>query len=168
MSENAFLDWAIQLLEQIDRSAEEKEWCRRYSVYPANPGQESLLGNLYTFIDRTDEEGLVITNYGEVIQRWGLKEQHIAVADAEWLAAQPYLCVLASIAWHFRRDHFSEGSLISDSIANGTLLRLLRRLKILCPTSAPATTLGNLYCCECCNIPEKPGVYSQKIHGLRR
>lgn len=34
--------------------------------------------------------------------------------------------VARCIAWHFRRDHFCEGSLISDSIAGGHMLRLLK------------------------------------------
>ena len=34
--------------------------------------------------------------------------------------------ILGCIAWHFRRDHFIEGSLISDSIAGGHMLRLLK------------------------------------------
>jgi hypothetical protein len=154
-----FFVWAIALLEEIEQSSEKKAWCQSYSVYSSNPGQETLRRELHSFMDRAYEEGLIIANYGEVIQRWGLEEQHVAAADAKWLAAQPYICVLASIAWHFRRDHFSEGSLISDSIASGTLLRLFRRLRLLCPTVAPATTLENLYCCECGNIPETPGVY---------
>ena len=33
--------------------------------------------------------------------------------------------ILACVAWHFRRDHFSEGSLISESIAEGHMLSLL-------------------------------------------
>ena len=34
--------------------------------------------------------------------------------------------ILGCIAWHFRRDHFSEGSLIADSVAEGHMLRMLK------------------------------------------
>ena len=88
-----------------------------------------------------------------------LEERSIANADPEWLETQPYLCVLACIAWHFRRDHFCEGSLINQNIADGIMLRLFRRLKLVCPTLSPPTTLQSLYCCECENIPETSGVY---------
>ena len=138
MTENLFLDWAIKLLEQIETSEEKKLWCRRYSVYSRSPGQKTLSRDLHDFVDRTYQAGLVIQNYHEVIQKWGLEERNIAIAPPGWLEMQPYLCVLACIAWHFRRDHFCEGSLISQSIAEGVLLRLFRRLKALCPTAVPA------------------------------
>ena len=127
MTENLFLDWAIKLLEQIETSEEKKLWCRRYSVYSRSPGQKTLARDLHDFVDRTYQAGLVIQNYHEVIQKWGLEERNIAIAPPGWLEMQPYLCVLACIAWHFRRDHFCEGSLISQSIAEGVLLRLFRR-----------------------------------------
>ena len=113
MTEDLFLDWAIKLLGQIETSEEKKLWCRRYSVYSRSPGQETLSRDLHDFADRTYQAGLVIQNYHEVIQKWGLEERNIAIADPGWLETQPYLCVLACIAWHFRRDHFCEGSLIS-------------------------------------------------------
>ena len=128
-------------------------------MYSSNPGQEELLRDLNTFEDRAYGEGLVISNYQEVLRRWQLEERSIANADPEWLETQPYLCVLACIAWQFRRDHFCEGSLINQSIADGIMLRLFRRLKLVCPTLSPPTTLQSLYCCECENIPEKAGVY---------
>ena len=121
MTENLFLDWAIKLLEQIETSEEKKLWCRRYSVYSRSPGQKTLARDLHDFVDRTYQAGLVIQNYHEVIQKWGLEERNIAIAPPGWLEMQPYLCVLACIAWHFRRDHFCEGSLISQSIAEGVL-----------------------------------------------
>ena len=159
MTEDLFLDWALKLLEQIETSEEKKLWCRRYSVYSRSPGQKTLSRDLHDFVDRTYQAGLVIQNYHEVIQKWGLEERNISIADPGWLETQPYLCVLACIAWHFRRDHFCEGSLISQSIAEGVLLRLFRRLKALCPTAAPAVTLQELCCDGCRAVPEVPGVY---------
>ena len=159
MTEDLFLDWALKLLEQIETSEEKKLWCRRYSVYSRSPGQKTLSRDLHDFVDRTYQAGLVIQNYHEVIQKWGLEERNIAIAPPGWLETQPYLCVLACIAWHFRRDHFCEGSLISQSIAEGVLLRLFRRLKALCPTAVPAVTLQELCCNDCHSVPEVPGVY---------
>ena len=159
MAEFSFLDWAIDLLEQIENSQEKKAWCYHYSVYSSNPGQEDLFHDLNVFVDRAYEKGLVISNYQEVLRRWQFEERSIADADPAWLETQPYLCVLACIAWHFRRDHFCEGALINRSIADGIMLRLLRRLKLVCPTSSLATTLQTLYRSECENIPETSGVY---------
>lgn len=159
MAEDLFLDWAIKFLEQIETSEEKKIWCRQYSVYSYGSGQEKLSQNLSDFVDSTDQAGLVIPNYCEVIQKWDIDEGNIATADSEWLETQPYLCVLACIAWHFRRDHFCEGSLINKSIAEGALFRLFRRLKALCPTAAPAVTLQELWCNGCHSVPNAPGVY---------
>ena len=159
MAEFSFLDWAIDLLEQIENSQEKNAWCHHYSVYSSNPGQEDLFHDLNVFVDRAYEKGLVISNYQEVLRRWQLEERSIANADPEWLETQPYLCVLACIAWHFRRDHFCEGSLINQSIADGIMLRLFRRLKLVCPTLSPPTTRQSLYCCECENKQKKAGVY---------
>ena len=80
MTENLFLDWAIKLLEQIETSEEKKLWCRRYSVYSRSPGQKTLSRDLHDFVDRTYQAGLVIQNYHEVIQKWGLEERNIAIA----------------------------------------------------------------------------------------
>lgn len=159
MTGSEFLSWAIDLLEQIDNSPEKKAWCHHYSVYSSDPRQEELSHDLDDFMTGAYENGLVISNYHDVLQRWSLDEQSVAGADPAWLETQPYLCVLACIAWHFRRDHFSEGSLISESIAEGVMLRLLCRLQSLCPAAAPATTLQTLYRCGCDCIPEVSGVY---------
>ena len=90
MTEDLFLDWALKLLEQIETSEEKKLWCRRYSVYSRSPGQETLSRNLHDFVDRTYQAGLVIQNYHEVIQKWGLEERNIAIAPPGWLETQPY------------------------------------------------------------------------------
>lgn len=159
MAEHLFLDWAVSLLEKIEASQEKKTWYRRYSVYSSTPGQEELLRDLKIFMVGAYENGLVISNYQEVFQRWQLEERSAADADPAWLETQPYLCVLACISWHFRRDHFCEGALIAQSIADGIMLRLFHRLRLLCPAAAPATTLQTLYHCGCSCVPEVSGVY---------
>ena len=118
----SLIDWSIRLLEEIETSPEKQEWCKAYSIYTSNPGQEELLQDLNVFADRAYENGLVFSNYQEVLRRWQLEERSIADANPVWLETQPYLCVLACIAWHFRRDHFCEGSLINQSIADGIRL----------------------------------------------
>ena len=102
---------------------------------------------------------MVISNYRQVIEQWSLDKDQIMQADSDWLIRQPYLSVLASIAWHFRRDHFCEGALINDSIASGAMLRLFQRLKEVCPSSWPAVTVGELCANHCRSIPDAPGIY---------
>lgn len=154
-----FFDSSIQLLTDIQNSPEKIKWCKEYNVYHPPVGQEELLANIHHFIDNVYGAGLVISNYAQVVQRWDLKEYHMVQADTEWLHHQSYLPTLATIAWHFRRDHFMEGSLINTSIASGALLRLFLRLKGISPSPGPAVTLGELIQSNCSNIPEEPGVY---------
>ena len=159
MGTKDFLRNAVSLLERIGNSPELKSWCRHYSVY-APPQDHALLeAELLSFIDQTYRESLVIVNYGQVIEKWELHDQDIASVSPEWLSVQPYICVLASITWHFRRDHFQNGALISESIASGALLRLFQRLHELCSWPSVATTLQTLYCEDCQSIPNDSGVY---------
>ena len=159
MGAKDFLRNAVSLLERIDNSPELKSWCRHYSVY-APPQDHALLeAELLSFIDQTYRESLVIVNYRQVIEKWELHDQDIASVSPEWLSVQPYICVLASIAWHFRRDHFQNGALISESIASGALMRIFRRLNDLCSWPSVATTLQTLYCEDCQSIPNDSGVY---------
>lgn len=154
-----FVEQAIALLEEIEASPEKLEWCEKYSVYAPQPGQEGMACRLYAFMDHAPAMGLVITNYHQVIQHYRLREDDIMAADPAWLERQPYLATLASIGYHFRRDHFDEGFLIHSSIASGAMLRMLRHLKDKCFGPNIATTLGTLYSLSCQNIPDGPGVY---------
>lgn len=153
------IDLSIQLLTHIQTSPEKLQWCREYSAYHRPAGQEKLLADIRHFIDNVYGAGLVISNYSRVATLWNLDESEMDRASIPWLSRQPYLSVLAAIAWHFRRDHFIEGSLINTSIASGALLRLFLRLKEISPTPGPAVTLRELIQSNCSNIPEEPGVY---------
>ena len=156
---DTFLEWSIALLEEIEASPEKTEWCRKYSVYAANPEQDELSRSLHTFMEQAYKNGLVITNYRQVIQRYSLDESAIANADSSWLEEQAYLPTLACVAYHFRRDHFSEGSLISESIASGAMLQMLHHLKSKSHGTGVATTLETLHQFACQCIPDAPGVY---------
>ena len=64
-------------------------------------------------------------NYSEVVSE-ALTDEEVAKPTEEILNRLTTEQIVGCIAWHFRRDHFSEGSLISDSIANGYMLMLLK------------------------------------------
>ncbi len=68
---------------------------------------------------------IVVKNYRELVEECGgdawvgnPTDEKLELLDAEH--------VLGCIAWHFRRDHFAEGSLIDDSIADGHMLCMLK------------------------------------------
>ena len=109
MTEDLFLDWALKLLEQIETSEEKKLWCRRYSVYSRSPGQKTLSRDLHDFVDRTYQAGLVIQNYHEVIQKWGLEERNIAIAPPGWLEMQPYFVCIGLYRMAFPQRPFLRG-----------------------------------------------------------
>lgn len=52
-----FLNWAISLLEEIESSHEKKSWCKGYSIYTRNTGQEELEHNLDLFMQRSYDAG---------------------------------------------------------------------------------------------------------------
>ena len=66
-----------------------------------------------------------ITNYMEVVEDAGMIGR-VASPTEESLAALTPEQILGCIAWHFRRDHFDNGSLIANSIAEGHMLRMLK------------------------------------------
>ena len=68
---------------------------------------------------------MVVTNYGELVKECGC-EKWVAYPTDQRLELLDASHVLGCIAWHFRRDHFSEGSLIADSVAEGHMLRMLK------------------------------------------
>lgn len=151
-----FLDWAVALLESIENDPAKKVWCRQYSVYSSDALHHPLSAEINLLLQKSYHSGILISNYREAAQLCGLDDSQMEHPVAEELS---YLAVLACITWHFRRDHFAEGALVRESIANGMLLRLYHRLKLLCSTSYPATTLASLLHSNCEIIPNRPGIY---------
>ena len=112
MAEFSFLDWVIDLLEQIENSQEKEAWCHHYSVYSSNPGQEDLFHDLNVFVDRAYEKGLVISNYQEVLRRWQFEERSIADADPVWLETQPIYAYWPVLPGIFAEIIFARGRLL--------------------------------------------------------
>jgi hypothetical protein len=71
------------------------------------------------------KQGIVVQNYREVVEEAGMQDK-VAEPTEEELKTLSAEQVLGCIAWHFRRDHFSNGSLIDSSIAEGHMLRMLK------------------------------------------
>ena len=151
-----FLDWAVALLESIESDPSKKDWCRQYSVYSSDALHHPLSMEIDLLLQKSFQSGILISNYRDAADLCGLDDRQLEYPTAGDMS---YLAVLACITWHFRRDHFDEGALIRESIADGVLLRLFRHLKLLCKTPYPATTLATLLHSKCEMIPDKPGIY---------
>ena len=117
------------LLRAVYEDAELQKWCNDYSVYAPVTEHNGLEHILYSvFMQEAYDENLVIHNYREVIDEAGLDERLVSDPTDEFIEKLNEQQIIACIAWHFRRDHFSEGSLISDSIGNGKLLQYFEAL----------------------------------------
>lgn len=116
----------IPVLEMIENDHDLKHACEAYSIYKADKAHPALISYLYDqFMLEAYDSDIVIHNYRVLVEesratRWvgNPPEEMLVALDAEH--------VLACIAWHFRADHFNNGSLISYSIAGGHMLRMLK------------------------------------------
>ena len=108
-----------------------------YSVYSAPEGHLGMYPILHECMEEAYLYGVVVTNYGQIIEETGISDRDLQRPKEEWADSLTEDQLLASIAWHFRRDHFSEGSWIADSVANGYMLVLVqsylkKRMKVNC------------------------------------
>ena len=116
----------IPILEMIDTDPSLKEACAKHSAYAKDEKHASLINYLYQyFMKEAYKKGIVVTNYNELVEEAGMKDK-VAEPTEEELKTLSADQILGCIAWHFRRDYFSNGSLISSSIAEGDMLRLLK------------------------------------------
>lgn len=116
----------IPILEMIDTDPSLKEACAKHSAYAKDEKHASLINYLYNyFMKEAYKKGIVVTNYSDLVEEAGMKDK-VAEPTEEELKTLSAEQILGCIAWHFRRDYFSNGSLISSSIAEGHMLRMLK------------------------------------------
>ena len=116
----------IPILEMIDADPSLQEACAKHSAYAKDEKHASLINYLYDyFMKEAYQKGIVVTNYSDLVEEAGMKNK-VAEPTEEELKTLSADQILGCIAWHFRRDYFSNGSLISSSIAEGDMLRLLK------------------------------------------
>ena len=102
-------------------------------------GLERILSN---FMHEAYNVDLVIHDYRTVIEESKLDERLVSCPTDAFVKQLNDKQIIACIAWHFRRDHFSEGSLISDSIGNGALLRYFEALSFKYIMKSPKSSLA--------------------------
>ncbi len=116
----------IPILQMIEDDPELKEACSKYSAYSTPEKHQSLSNYLYrVFMKEAYLADMVIQDYREVVEAVLTSEQ-VSNPTEEIINHLTANQVLGCIAWHFRCDHFCEGSLVSDSIANGYMLMLMK------------------------------------------
>ena len=116
----------IPILEMVDADPSLKEACAKHSAYAKDEKHASLINYLHQyFMKEAYQKGVVVTNYSELVEEAGMQDKvsEPTEVDLKSLSAEQ---ILGCIAWHFRRDYFSNGSLISSSIAEGHMLRMMK------------------------------------------
>lgn len=124
-----FCDKYIPFLQKIEDDPELKAACAKYSAYERPPKYEDIMRCLSSdFIHEAYDAGMVIKDYREIVKAGSL-DKFVNSPKPEDLKNLTALQLLACIAWHFRADHFSNGSLISHSIAKGYMLRMMEEYR---------------------------------------
>ena len=122
----SFCDKYIPILRMIGKDADLKHACSNYSAYSADTEHPALTSYLYDeFMREAYDSDIVVHNYGTLVEEQGC-EAWVSNPTDDKLEQLDSEHILGCIAWHFRRDHFSEGSLVSKSIAEGHMLRMLK------------------------------------------
>ena len=116
----------LPILKSILKNQESRRWCLNYSVYDRETTHPELERYFDAFISEAYRCGMVPRNYGELLERlnpdrWIMDPRHLQ----QFIRKQDAPHILACIAYHFRADHFDNGSLISKSIASGILLQMM-------------------------------------------
>lgn len=112
------------LFRVLYEDEELRKHLRSYSVYQPQQEHKGLYLILRECIKEAYDDGVVIANYRQIIENGRISDKELARPTKEWVDALSKEQILACIAWHFRRDHFNEGSWTRDSVAEGHMLVL--------------------------------------------
>jgi ADP-ribosylglycohydrolase len=137
------------LLEEIASNEAYRKWCQAHSAYvedaPCGTLPERISALTYAFYDSR----VGVPDYSGTLCDYDWSEVEAEQLPTQKLCASDLLLTRAILTWHFRRDHFLEGSLISESIAEGKLLQLFRHMFLL-QSGVKRTIISHSY-----NLPNK-------------
>lgn len=124
--EKEFCKKWLPMLERVDSDESLKERCKAYNAYiPSERDNKlELEFRFHMFLEEAYDSGIVIGSYSVIIE----ESEEIWKPTDGFIDKLSEIEIIASIAWHFRRDHFNEGSLINESIPDGSLLKLFKAL----------------------------------------
>ena len=129
--EDSVIRWCRKysvLFHAISEDEELRTFFEKHSAYQPNQGHHGLYAIINACFHEAYDSNVVITDYGQVVEDGKLSDRDLVQPTKEWLDTLTEKQILAVIAWHFRRDHFSEGSWISDSVADGHMAVLVDAL----------------------------------------
>ena len=122
-------DRYIPALELIASDKDVDDWCKT-GYWTKEPSPHAVARDFVygQFFHEAYECGMVPTNYREDVETIMPHDEvvpHITDPSPEFLEPLTSRQVLACIGFHFRADYFSNGSLLEESVPNGSLLTLM-------------------------------------------
>ena len=125
--EKEFCEKWLPMLERVEQDKVLKERCRSYNAYIPSDEGDALTSELqfHMFLEEAYESGIVRSDY----RTFGNEEQKtIFNPTNDFINELSTINIIRCIAWHFRADHFDNGSLIHESIAGGALYKYFKTL----------------------------------------
>ena len=124
----AFCNRHIPMLRAIAADEKLRDWCGGCFANGSGGGNDLLDAYVYgCFLNDAYDIGMVIPHYDVLLEHDGMNDW-VSRPTKELLEPLDSEHVQACISWHFRREHFVEYSLVSDSIAGGFMLLMLETL----------------------------------------
>lgn len=128
-NEYDFLKYYIPILKDISTDSEKKRWCMQYNVYQKTLGDKwGLEEKLREFMKMAYDTGLVQTNYSDIYDTIGNESLYTQKASQTEMDKLSKTQLISIIAKEFRHDHFCEGCLINNYIANGIMVHYMEQI----------------------------------------
>lgn len=123
----AFCEKYVLVMKLLFEDEELRRWCHNFSVYGSVKEHHAIEKLIYDdFMMQAYDDGIVITDYNSVIENSKLDENLVNKPEKDWVASLSKEQIIACIAYHFRKDHFDNGSLMRYSIGEGHMLTLIQ------------------------------------------
>lgn len=123
-----FINKWMPLLEKVEKDESLKNRCKKFNAYIPSKEGDALIEELQfsSFLEEAYDSGIVVQDYWSFTES---KEELVIHPTDVFVKSLSLDNLLRCIAYHFRNDHFSNGSLVCESIADGSLLKFLKAAK---------------------------------------
>ena len=126
--EKDFVRKWLPLLIKIDEDESLKDRCRNYNAFISSKEANQLVEDLdfYNFLKEGYDSGIVFGDYSRYIDK--MDQLDIVHPSDEFISKLSEIEIISCIAFHFRMDHWNNGSLINESFVEGSLLKFFKAL----------------------------------------
>ncbi len=131
-SKRAFVDKAVGLLSEIAHDKKMVRWCKNYEPSgneDAGPDIADMNRRLHGMMRHAYDSGMVPSNYRDIFETIGDEDMPGRKAKVFELRKLTDRQIISIVAMQFRHDHFCEGILVEEYVADGLLLHYLSELQ---------------------------------------